>query len=188
MSAQLVTALKILLILAAAVIANAMLQRAVRALSDVRIFSGQFQVFAGKICKWTIIIIAVLLAAQQAGISVHSVWTSLSAVMVLVAVGFIAFWSILSNVSAALLLVLFAPFRIGDEIEILEPAAIDPEKRGVRGRVVDISFLYTTLVENDEGRALVRLPNSIFFQKGLRCRRGEQTESLRQNLFERDSE
>ena len=79
----------------------------------------------------------------------------------------------------------FSPFRIGDEIEIMEPSVLDPGKTGLRGKVIDISLLYTTLLEadEDESRTLIHLPNNIFFQKAIRCRRGKSTRSLKQALF-----
>jgi small-conductance mechanosensitive channel len=59
------------------------------------------------------------------------------------------------------------PYRLGDTIELLE--ALD--KTGVKGRVIDINMLYTTLEEVQvpgAGRSLIQLPNIFVFQKGLR--------------------
>ena len=62
------------------------------------------------------------------------------------------------------------PFRLGDRVEVLESA----EKPGVRGRVVTINMLYTTLEDLSEGNqgALLQIPNSLFFQKIIRRWRG----------------
>ena len=48
------------------------------------------------------------------------------------------------------------------------------EKPGVRGRVVTINMLYTTLEDLSEGNqgALLQIPNSLFFQKIIRRWRG----------------
>ena len=187
MSAGTYVALRIAIIIALGLFANWAVQRGLRALAARDIFSFGARAIAAKICRWTIVVVTALLVVNQIGISVHALWASLSAVLVLVAVGFIAFWSILSNVSSALLLVIFSPFQIGDEIEILEPTTLDPAKPGIRGRVVDISFLYTTLAEGGDGSVLIRLPNNMFFQKGIRCRKGRKTESLQHNLFHGDA-
>ena len=58
----------------------------------------------------------------------------------------------------------------GDYVEVLESA----EKPGVKGRVVAINMLYTTLEDISEGNAgaLLQIPNSLFFQKIIRRWRG----------------
>ncbi len=125
----------------------------------------------------------------HAGCSLISVWTAISAVLVLIAVGFVAQWSILSNSLCALFLVIYALLRVGDEIELPEPATIDPAKPGIRGRVIDISMLFTTLrpvgETNEEFDSVrIRVPNNMFFQKAMRCRAGKNTRSLQQVLFD----
>ena len=184
MSPHTIAIIRILFIVAIGIVTNSLLQRGLRAMAERKYFGPTVRFIAAKVCRWGVIIVTLLLILQQTGISVQSLWASMSAILVLVAVGFIAFWSILSNISSALLLVVFAPFRIGDEIEVMEPAVLDPMKTGLRGIVVDISFLYTTLAENNDPKVLIRIPNSLFFQKAIRIRRGEKTESLQHNLFD----
>jgi small-conductance mechanosensitive channel len=57
------------------------------------------------------------------------------------------------------------PFRVGDVIEVLEGG----DKPGVKGRVLDINLVYTTLSEETEGAGTtLQLPNSLFFQRIVR--------------------
>ncbi|MBK8478825.1 MAG: mechanosensitive ion channel [Opitutaceae bacterium] len=88
--------------------------------------------------------------------------------LALIGIGFVAVWSVLSNVLCTLLLLTVRPFRIGDELE-LPP---DP----FRGRVIDLNLFFTTLQAAD-GR-LVQIPNNLFFQRGLLRRRAEVGVSL----------
>lgn len=190
MSDEMLTFLKILLTIAAGLVVYVVAYHGIKSLGRRDILSPQaVSVFSG-IIKWTLIVAVVLTGLNTVGISVTALWASLSAVLMLVAIGFVAVWSILSNISAALLLVVSAPFRIGDEIEILEPSTQDPEKPGLRGRIKDISFFYTTLEQTDEDEQTryVRVPNNLFFQKAVRCWQGEDTKGLRQALFDRTSE
>uniref|UniRef100_A0A915DT50 Mechanosensitive ion channel MscS domain-containing protein n=1 Tax=Ditylenchus dipsaci TaxID=166011 RepID=A0A915DT50_9BILA len=61
------------------------------------------------------------------------------------------------------------PFRIGDVVELVDTL----DKPGVKGRVIAINLLFTTLLEVPEaGGALVQVPNSQFFQKSVRRWRG----------------
>jgi hypothetical protein len=61
---------------------------------------------------------------------------AVSAVLVIATIGFVAQWSILSNAMYAVFLGFYAPFRVGDEIEIIEPSVDDPGKGGVGGRSI----------------------------------------------------
>ncbi|MCB1734772.1 MAG: mechanosensitive ion channel [Gammaproteobacteria bacterium] len=123
--------------------------------------------------------IAVLLLTLGAfGISIQAFWAALSAILVLVAVGFVAVWSVLSNVLCSVLLITLAPFRIGDEIEIQDPAS----PVTLRGRVSGINIMFTTLrwqAPDEEGEVITRVPNSILFQKYIHRRPGQHTKSLK---------
>jgi len=87
---------------------------------------------------------------------------------------FVAFWSVLSNISCTFLLLLFRPFSVGDFIEV--------QGEGARGEVVDLNLLYTTL--ESEGGLLMQVPNSLFFQKVISRRIGQHKRSLEDQLTE----
>lgn len=116
--------------------------------------------------RWLIISGAVLMVLEVLGVSAAVLWTAFSGFAAVGAVAFFAAWSVLSNFFCALLIMAVRPYRLGDTIEVLE--ALD--KTGVKGRVVDINMLYTTLEEQrpDGNRSVVQLPNIFVFQKGLR--------------------
>ncbi|MCJ7600851.1 MAG: mechanosensitive ion channel family protein, partial [Desulfobulbaceae bacterium] len=100
----------------------------------------------------------------------------------MVAIGFIAVWSILSNLSCALFLILFKMFQIGDEIEIVEPIG----GTGLKGRVQDFNVMFTSLVEDASGGSegfVTQVPNNIFFQKTMRRKKGDKTVNLGQHLL-----
>ncbi len=83
------------------------------------------------------------------------VLTVLAGAMTLVAVGFVALWSTLANITCTILILITRPFRIGDEVSF-PPDAIE-------GQVVDLSFFFTTLKTKD-GR-FINVPNTLFFQR-----------------------
>lgn len=114
--------------------------------------------------RWLLIASATLIVFQQTGVFGQA-WAVLSAVTAAIAVGFVATWSVLSNATCALLLLVYRPFRVGDEVELLEPNG----SVGVCGRVIDLNLLFTTLLE--EGDVVVRIPNNLFVQKYSRVRR-----------------
>ncbi|AHL74006.1 membrane protein [Stutzerimonas stutzeri] len=120
--------------------------------------------------RWLIIGGALIMVLERFGVSATVLWTALSGFVAVAAVAFFAIWSVLSNLLCAVLIMAVGPFRLGDLVELVESA----DKPIVKGRVIDINLLYTTLEESSEGgtTAIVQVPNSLFFQKVLRRWRG----------------
>ncbi|KOQ71341.1 mechanosensitive ion channel domain-containing protein [Stenotrophomonas maltophilia] len=111
---------------------------------------------------------AALLVLERLGVSRSVLWTALTGFMAVGAVAFFAAWSVLSNLFCSFLIVATRPFRINDTIEVLDSV----DKPGLCGQVVDINLIYTTLSDHGEGvrGCLVRVPNSLFFQRITRHR------------------
>ena len=138
----------------------------------------RLRIMLRKLAKWLIVVIVLLLCLGFFGLSVNTLWATLSGVLALIALGFVAVWSVLSNVLCSILMIIFPPFRIGDRIEIQEPSA----NFSVKGMVVETNMLFTTLqASNDTDNtvdSILRVPNNIFFQKYVRVIPGTATESL----------
>jgi small-conductance mechanosensitive channel len=98
-------------------------------------------------------------ALLAVGVDLEGLWSTLAAILSLVAIGFVAMWSILSHMLASLLIVIFRPFDVGDQVEIVGD---DP----VLGEVMDLNPVYTTLRTSDGGT--LQIPNNLFFQKVLK--------------------
>jgi small-conductance mechanosensitive channel len=130
-----------------------------------------------KVINWMIIAVAFLSLIGVFGFDIGGLWTMLSTVLAMVAIGFVAVWSVLSNVSCTAMIILFRPFGVGDLLEFVGD-------EGVKGRVVDLNFLYTTL-ETGDG-AVLQIPNSLFFQKVLKRTRGTEQISLAEQLMKED--
>ncbi|MCI1004391.1 mechanosensitive ion channel family protein [Herbaspirillum sp. C7C8] len=108
---------------------------------------------------------AVLWALERMGVSGTVLWSAFTGFAAVGAVAFFAVWSVLSNLFCAILIFTTGPFRVGDMIEVLEGG----DKPGVKGRVLDINLVYTTLLEEgQEEKTILQLPNSLFFQRIVR--------------------
>ena len=179
--------LELLIVIAVGFVLYTLARRGLGTMQKRNLLTLQTHLILKGTIKWSFIIAITFTCLSIIGISATSIWASLSAVLMLVALGFVAVWSILSNASCALFLVVFSPFRIGDEIEIIEASSLDPDKPGLKGRVINISFIYTTLVETapDGTENRVHVPNNQLFQRAIRCRRGDNTSSLKAALFEK---
>lgn len=89
------------------------------------------------------------------GISLENAWISIAGFLGLVAIGFFAVWSILSNIFAGIAIFFNRPFKIEDTIEIV------PD--GIRGKVIDINSFFIIL-KDTEGNT-IQIPNNMVFQK-----------------------
>lgn len=114
---------------------------------------------------------ALLWVLERLGVSGGVLWGAFTGFATVGAVAFFAAWSVLSNLFCALLIYVTRAFRIGDVVELLEPG----EKPVMKGRVVDINLVYTTLQESGTAQdgTTLQLPNSLFFQRALRRWHGE---------------
>ncbi len=161
----------------------AMIGRGLRRLKNKGYLSASGLLVGRSLGRWLLGFVILTLVLDRLGLAVSQILTGLLTVAGMVAIGFIAVWSVLSNAMSAILLLAFKIFRIGDELEIIEPTG---SVKGLCGRVSGFSLMFTTLEEKGaEGTAptLVHVPNNIFFQKSLRHRAGSRTESLGQHLL-----
>lgn len=82
-------------------------------------------------------------------------FTIVAGTFALIATGFVALWSTLSNILCTILILVTRPFRVGDEV------SFPPDT--LEGQVIDLSFFFTTLKAKD-GR-FINVPNTTFFQR-----------------------
>jgi Small-conductance mechanosensitive channel len=158
---------RVVLIAIAAWIFHRMMRALIGRLGQRSIFPTELIVAIKRTSSILITLAAVLLALEQFGVSATVLWTALTGFVAVAAIGFFAAWSVLSNVFCMFLIVTTRPFRINDEIELLE----DGEKRGLRGQVIDLNLVYTTLRETTaEGPqdSVLQVPNTLFFQRTVR--------------------
>ncbi|MHC8405165.1 mechanosensitive ion channel domain-containing protein [Pseudomonas sp. TMB3-21] len=173
---------QILLILLAGYLAQRFVARGLTRLGERYPFPPQLLMPLRGVLRWLIMGSALLFVLERLGVSATVLWTALSGFVAVAAVAFFAMWSVLSNLLCAVLIFTVGPFRIGDVVELVDTT----DKPGVKGRVVAINLLYTTLVEAEElgtGSAMVQVPNSLFFQRSVRRWRG--TDVLPASGFEK---
>ncbi|MEM8873712.1 MAG: mechanosensitive ion channel family protein [Planctomycetota bacterium] len=158
----------ILGVLLAAVIIARLLQKVINEVRDARKLPDSVVLPIRRFVRYVVYLIALLLVLQWFGVPMHSIWAALSAVAALVAIGFVAVWSVLSNISCSVMLMIFKPFRIGDRIELVENAA----GPNVVGQVVDLTMMYVVIREETDDPArdgsTIQIPNNLFFQKTIR--------------------
>ncbi len=180
------TVLAILIILLAAGLMLRVIRMVLALLESRKLFSSAIIIIFRSILRWMVFICAGLLILHQTGISLNNIWAIISAIVAMIAIGFVAVWSILSNLLCTLMLIIFHPFRIGDEIEVIDPAMT----AGVNGKVKNINLMFTILQQRDApdgAPVFIYIPNNLLFQKIIRRKAGERTFSLDRQLFEENT-
>eukprot|EP01027_Heterolobosea_sp_BB2_P004379 GEZU01006685.1.p1 GENE.GEZU01006685.1~~GEZU01006685.1.p1 ORF type:complete len:432 (-),score=151.42 GEZU01006685.1:53-1348(-) len=133
-----------------------------------------------RLVRFLLLPLLILICLQIGGVDLGNLWAIVSAVLGLIAMGFIAMWSLLANITSGIILGVLRPFKLGDVIELIEPGQV----RGLRGAVVDINGLFT-MIQDDVGNddisaipeekgkwnSIVAIPNSLFFQKITRVKK-----------------
>ena len=163
---------QVLLIVLAAWLLQRLVRLLVRRLVDGRGLPLEMAVVLRRLSASLIAAAALLLILERMGVSGMVLWTAFTGFAAVGAVAFFAAWSVLSNIFCAVLIFSTRLFRLQDHIEVLE----NGEKPGLKGRVVDINLIYTSLqeVEADasDGGSVLQIPNSLFFQRSVRRWRG----------------
>ncbi len=101
------------------------------------------------------------------GIAAFIIWnvqaehviTTLSAVITVVGVALVAQWSLLSNITAGIILLFSFPFKIGDIIRIHD------KDFPIVAEIEDIRAFHTILITEDG--EVISIPNNILLQKGI---------------------
>lgn len=106
-----------------------------------------------------IYILSAFFLAAIWGFDLKQLIVILSSIFAVLGVGFFAQWSILSNITASVILFFSHPLRIGDRIKIID------KDYDFTGTVTDISSFYLFMI-TDEGKRIT-LPTTVVMQKGI---------------------
>ena len=102
-------------------------------------------------------IIFLFIIAIVWGVKPGNLLLGLSSVFALVGVAMFAQWSVLSNITAGLIMFFSAPFRIGDKINIID------KDIPIIATIESIHTYYTHIRTDDN--ELIVIPNNLFLQK-----------------------
>ncbi len=92
-------------------------------------------------------------------ISIQGLSLYFASIFTVVGVALFASWSILSNMTASIVLFFFFPYRIGDRIRIIDG------DNSVEGKIIDIKLFYIQ-IEGEDGK-IYSYPNNLVMQKAV---------------------
>ncbi|MDO4727509.1 MAG: mechanosensitive ion channel [Bacteroidota bacterium] len=133
--------------------------------SLIRKFGRKSAIFEGRInlvikyVDYLIYILAISSFIVIWGIDKKQLFLVISSILTVLGVALFAQWSILSNITAGIILFFSFPFKIGDKIRILD------KDFPIEAEITDIEAFYT-LLKTADGE-LISFPNNLLLQKGI---------------------
>lgn len=115
-----------------------------------------------KIISILIYITVIVVVAFIWGVDEKQLLIYISSFLTILGIAFFAQWSILSNITAGIILFLNYPVKIGDTITILEKDS----PNNITGEIRDIGAFFITLRTPEKD--LITLPNSIILQNNIK--------------------
>lgn len=124
--------------------------------------SGASKVRVRIVLKYTdflFFVLSVIMLIAAWGVEGRQAFLVISSIFTVIGVAMFAQWSILSNITAGIIIFFAFPFRIGDRIRIID------KDNPVEAEITDIRSFYT-LLKTDEGEK-ISFPNNLLLQKGI---------------------
>lgn len=94
------------------------------------------------------------------GVDEKQLFLFISSFLTVLGIAFFAQWSILSNITASLILYFNYPVKIGDYLTIME------KDNDTKGKITDIGAFFITLKTDDH--EFITIPNSVILQKMIK--------------------
>jgi small-conductance mechanosensitive channel len=103
--------------------------------------------------------ICLIILCLLVGLDYREISVFLSSIFAVVGIALFAQWSILSNVTASMIIFFSFPYQVGDRIRILE------KDEDIEGIIQDITMFHVILLRDDLD--LISYPNSLILQKAV---------------------
>jgi small-conductance mechanosensitive channel len=113
-----------------------------------------------KVISILIYITLIVITAFIWGVDEKQLLIYISSFLTILGIAFFAQWSILSNITAGIILFVNYPVKIGDKITILE------KDYNIDGEIKDIGAFFITL--KTDKNEFITVPNSIILQKNIK--------------------
>ncbi|MEM6643413.1 MAG: mechanosensitive ion channel domain-containing protein [Bacteroidota bacterium] len=117
------------------------------------------EIYMGKLFSLLMILVLLSLLGAIWEISLQGLSVYFASILTVLGVALFATWSVLSNLTASILLFFFFPYRIGQKVKIMDG------DNSLEGIILDINLFYIK-VETADGNE-VAYPNNIAIQKPL---------------------
>ncbi len=124
---------------------------------------GEFQegreLYMRKVSNMLLILLLLTIIGASWEISIKGLSIYFASIFTVVGVALFATWSIISNITASIILFFFFPYRIGQDIKIMDG------DNSVEGKIIDITLFYINIKGTDN--KMYSYPNNLAIQKPI---------------------
>ena len=131
---------------------------AITRFSKRRNFLEKRNVYIKKFLSFFLILILLFAIAFVWGIDIRGVLIFASSLSAVLGIALFASWSVLSNITSSIIIFFSFPYRIGDEIDVVDSQHVD-------GKIVDMTLFYIK-IEDKKGN-ITFYPNNLAIQKPI---------------------
>lgn len=126
--------------------------------SVTRVDTSQRRVYKKIVNLFMSLVLVVVLSAIW-GVDQNEIALFVGSVLTVMGIAFFAQWSILSNITASLILFFNHPLKIGDTIKVLD------KEFPFEGKIIDLTyfFVYIKISSNE----ILTIPNNVILQKAI---------------------
>lgn len=124
-----------------------------RALGDLRVL------YITRLMKIGMVFLCIVVMCLILGLGYSEISVFLSSIFAVVGIALFAQWSILSNVTASMIIFFSFPYKVNDRIKILD------KDDDMCGLIIEITMFHVIL-KRDDGN-LITYPNSLILQKAV---------------------
>lgn len=112
-----------------------------------------------KILNIIFFLLAVIFIITIWGVDKNKLFLFFTSIITVLGIAFFAQWSILSNITAGIIIFFNHPIKLGDYIKVIE------KDFSIEGKLINISFFYMHLLSPNGEK--ITIPNSVAFQKTI---------------------
>lgn len=159
MNIQTVQIIQTIVVLVVLVAAHIFTRKVVKNILKKFRFTAQRRKLTIRIVNLLLSIIAIVFISAIWGVKQSQMAVFISSAMAVLGIAFVAQWSLLSNITAGLILFFNHPLKIGDHIKIIEKDFI------IEGIISDITFFFVHI--KTENKEKISIANNIFLQKNI---------------------
>ena len=155
-----------LIVLLVILILKFLFTTAVRKVSKISDFNPVRTNLIIKFINIALTIIAIVALTFVWSVNYQDLGVMLSSVFAVIGVALFAQWSILSNITAGVIIFFSFPFKIGNTIRILDKELLDPDKADLDKFVIEDIRAFHLHLRRSNGEILT-YPNNLVLQKGV---------------------
>ncbi len=127
--------------------------------ADKNNFDDKRATYIKKTIRWVVWLVLIVFLGIIWEVSLEGLSVYIASVLTIVGVGLFATWSIVSNITASVILFFFFPFRIGSRVKIVDG------DNSAEGEVIGLS-LFSIQIRREDGQDIY-YPNNLAIQKSI---------------------